>query len=228
MTDHMDGSGAGNANAGAQESGNSGVNSEAQTVEQLLARIEALEGHQKTAQSGKDRGINQLEQKVDGQFAEISQYLAKFPDPADAKRNYEIDQFLKTNAQGQDGTAGTGVGSGTDVQAGQQVPGDTSANLLEGLGVDNQSAEFKQAIAAGQSPEQAALNILAARQANASNDDGNASGISGSGSGQGLTGTAQEALAQQRTKELDAQPHWTPFQLQNLNDKYRKLGLNVE
>jgi hypothetical protein len=223
MTDQLDGSAAGNANLSGQESGNSGVNSESETVQQLLKRIETLEAHQKTQQSGKDRGINQLEQKVDGQFAEISKYLAENADPAVAERNYLLDKMLEQYAG--EANVGAGVGSGTNALAGQEVSGGESANLLKGLGVDNQSAEFKQAIAAGATPEQAALQILAERQANAAGEEGTASGIAGGGSGTSLSGDAQVALEQARLKELDAQPHWTPYALQQLNDKYIKLGM---
>jgi hypothetical protein len=224
MTDQMDGTGAGNANTGAQGSGSSGVNSESETVEQLLKRIEVLEAHQKTQQSGKDRGINQLRKETEGQFAEISSYLAKFEDPADAERNYKIDQLLKGNVDGL-GLPGAGSGSENDVLAGQNVADDQSANLLAGLGVDNQSAEFKKLVASGLSTEQAALQYLANKQASVGEAEGVASGVAGAGGTGGLTGTAQEALAQERLKELDAQPHWSPYQLQKLNDKYAKLGL---
>ena len=218
------------AEGGEGVSDGSSANSDAETQKELLRRIDVLEAHQKTAQSEKDRGINAVREdnkQLKSEFADIRAYLDKYPDPADAERNYQLDQLLGANAQ-QDGTGQQGDGSQSNPLAEGDAGGAAEVKaILDKLGVDQTSADYLALIGAGKTAEQAALALLSKDVGGT--QEGNASGISGGSSGSNVS-PQQDVLKSQYNEELNTIQkanggYITPDMLYRTQEKYTKLGL---
>jgi hypothetical protein len=219
-----------NLNQGGQQSSN--VNSADETLQDTLVklntRLDALEAHQKTQQSGKDRGINRVQkeqQEIRSEFAEVKQYLDQYGNIADAERNYNIDQFL-ANAQNPQVQAAEQGSEEVGEASQQNAASNETTEFLTKLGVDQTSPEYLAQLGKGLTPEQAALAYLASDVSGA--PEGSASGVSG-GQGGGTVQTSQEVLRTQYTQELDAiqlQNGWiAPAVMYQVKEKYAKLGL---
>lgn len=198
------------------------------TLNALNKRLDSLEATQRTLQSGKDRGVAQVQkeqQALNAQFAEIKAYLDKYPDPADAERFYQMDQFLANAQQGQPQNLNQ-VPAEEGVASQQPQVSEETAQILNKLGVKQDSPEFLAKIAQGMSHEQAALALLSADIQGGA--EGVASGVSG-GSGGSNVSTSQEVLRSQYNQELDAvtaAQGWIPPQVMyNIKEKYARLGL---
>jgi hypothetical protein len=199
------------------------------TLEALNKRLDAIEAHQKTAQSGKDRGINAVQkeqQALKAEFAEVKTYLDKYPDPADAERFYNMDQFLANAQQGAPQVQNQGMEA--DPVAGQAAnASDETAKFLDQLGVDQTSADYLANLQRGMTSEQAALAVLA--QGSGNSQEGSASGVSG-GQGSGNVSTQQEVLQSQYNQELDTLQkqnggYLSPEMLYTTKEKFAKMGL---
>jgi hypothetical protein len=209
----------------------SNVNSTEETLQAMLKRLETLEAHQKTAQSNKDRGINQVQkeqQQLKGEFTEMKAYLDRYPDPADAERNWQMDKFLQANAQ-QGPPQNVDQGFEQNATAGASETSQQVTELLGKLGVDQNSPEFLANLGRGLSVEQAALATLATSQSSVQ-QDGVASGVSGGQGGGSNVQTTQEVLRAQYTQELDtlqkqAGGTLSPDMLYATQEKFARLGL---
>jgi hypothetical protein len=216
------------ANPTGDASNGSSIVLDSEGLSALLKRLDVVEQQSRAQQGDKDRGVNEVRKEIPAikeDLATFRKYLETYGDEAEWR--YNVDTQLQRL---QAGGSSSGDSSGTDALAGQQVPADNKrAELFQSLGVDVQSVEYLAEIGKGNSSEQAALNVLAAKQAAlAQGDPSYASGVSGGGGTGSLSATAQEVLRQQREKELDTKTFWTPWELQQLNAKYQKLGLPVE
>ena len=228
MTD-MDSGLPGDANRPESDSNGSAIVLDKEGVSALLQRLAIVEQQNKALQGDKDRGVNEVRKDtalIKEDLATFREYITAYGDEAEWR--YNVDVQLQRLQAG--GSTPSGGSSGTDALAGQSVSAeDKSSELFKSLGVDVQSTEYLAEIGKGNSSQQAALNVLAARQAALKPGDPNyASGISGSGGTGSISATAQEVLRLDREKELDTKTFWTPWELQQLNVKYQKLGLPVE
>jgi hypothetical protein len=201
----------------------------------LNERLDNVEAQQRGKQSDTDRGYNNLKKQLDeqaGEFAKILEYGAKYDDPVDAERNYKMDQMLgyfDSLTQGTDSLAqisaqqkGGSAGQSSDA-------GNVDPEVLKRYGVDPQSPEYLAQVEQGKVGLEAALEIVAARQAGGAGDS--ATGASGgSGGGSASTATQQQVLRDQYNAELDEAAKLThgvlkPQALYQIQVKYAGLGL---
>jgi hypothetical protein len=202
-----------------------------QWAKDLQAQVAEIAGQQRALQSGKDKRFQQLESQVaeaQSTFSQAFEYAQKFQDPQEAERAWFIDQQISAQRQGlaqaQDGQTAQFAGNEQAV-----VPGDVDPSLLQSYGVDPTSAEYLNHIRAGKSGLEAALAIVAKR--NAANPEGSATGVSGGQGGQTTSQTTQQAVLQEQYEaELTEAAKMThgvlkPNDLYRIQVKYAGLGL---
>ena len=198
----------------------------------LQKGVQELTGHVRTLQSGKDKGITNIQKQLDNQtdvFAQALEYGQKYSDPAEAERNWFIDQQIAQAKQGE----GTAPGS-ESAQQNQALAGVNSdaglvdPDLLKQLDIDPTSAEYLNQVSLGKVGNEAALAVLAAR--NTQTIEGAATGASG-GSGTGGAGeTAQQVLRDQYNLALDEAQKASggvlqPLKLYQIQEQFTKQGL---
>ena len=203
-----------------------------QWAKDMQKGMEELTGHVRTLQSGKDKGIANVQKQVDSQadtFAQAFELAKKYDDPAEAKRSWWIDQQILSQEQAQ--KLATGVGA----QSNQTVAGDDSGavlvdpELLKQLEIDPTSAEYLKQVSDGKVGNEAALAVLAARSTQQTSE-GAATGASG-GSGSGGAGApAQQVLRDEYNAALDTAQKEAggvlqPLALYQIQDAFQKKGL---
>lgn len=221
---------------GSQGATQSAVNAETEMpdwAQKLMEQVAEISGQQRALQREQDQRVSGLQKQFDeaqSTFANAFEYAKKFEDPAEAERAWWIDQQIaqsRANQGKQDAIAQQNVGSGNPNLSGA---GEVSPELLKQYGVDPQSAEYLEQVRQGKVGFEAALAIVAQRQA-AVAQEGVATGASGgSGGSTTSTTTQQQVLRDQYTAELDeaqANNHGvlTPHALFSIQEKYAKLGL---
>ena len=234
MTDKVvPGSDAG-ATGNPNQQNQSAVNTETEMPEwavELQKETKEALAQARAAQSGKDQlaaGQLNLQTQLDkaqSTFAEAAQYLGEYANPAEAERNWWIDQQMKqSRSENQE--------VDPNVQQNQTLAGqgaDAGEVDLTQFGVDPQSAEYLEQVRQGKVGFEAALNVLAARQTQ--NVEGNATGASGGAGGTtASTTTQQQVLLDQYNVELDEAVKLTkgvlrPNDLFRIQSKYAGLGL---
>lgn len=199
---------------------------------ELQKNVGELTGHVRTLQSGKDKGITNIQKQLDNQsdvFAQALEYGQKYSDPAEAERNWFIDQQIAQAKSGQ----GTAPGS-AGAQQNQTLAGASSdaeivdPELLKTYGVDPTSAEYLDQVSKGKVGFEAALAIVTAR--NTQTIEGAATGASGGSGTAGAGETAQQVLRDQYNQALDEAQKVSggvlqPLQLYNIQEEYVKKGL---
>jgi hypothetical protein len=239
MTD-MDGNQTLDANQG-NEGDHSADSTDAEllkTLDAINSRLSNLEGQQRALQSGKDRGIAGLQNEVQNiktNFGEILEYGKRYSDPAEAERNWQIDQFLTKANENANGLQGNQSGEGSANQ--QPNTANVNPDVLQQYGIDPQSPEYLAQIKSGKSSFEASLAVLASKQATGEQGEGLASGASG-GTGQSasLSGNKaqQAALKAQYDEEVQktadgAGGYLSPRQLYFIQEKYvNQHGLDRE
>ena len=216
----------------------SNVNTEAEMPEwavQLNAKVDEALGQARAAQSGGDQlqaGQQKLEQQLneaESTFAEAAKYLGKYQDPAEAERNWFIDQQMKQSRAGNQ-EYNPNVQQNTNPLAGNSSGADlVDPEKLIAYGVDPTTPEYLEQVKAGKVGFEAALAVISARQI--ANVEGAATGASG-GAGGATTSetTQQQVLRDQYNAELDDAQKQNrgvlhPNSLYNIQVKYSQLGL---
>jgi hypothetical protein len=203
-----------------------------QWAKDLQSQVAEIAGQQRALQSGKDRRFERLENQVaeaQSTFAQAFEYAQSFQDPKEAERAWFIDQQIAAQQQGYREQAQAGQNYGPAGNETEVVPGDVDPSLLQSYGVDPTSAEYLNHIRAGKSGMEAALAIVAKR--NAGNPEGSATGASGGTGGTTTSQTTQQAvLKEQYEAELDQAAKLThgvlkPNDLYRIQVKYAGLGL---
>ena len=229
-----EGSGAG-ATGEQNQNQQSAANTETEMPEwakQLQKETAEALAQARAAQSGKDQlaaGQQNLQTQLDEAnltFATAAKYLGVDQDPAEAERNWFIDQQIKQSRlepQGNDALA-----QQNQAQAGQGA--DAGTVDLSQYGVDPQSPEYLEQVRQGKVGFEAALAVLAAKQTQ--NVDGSATGASGGAGGSSASATTQQqVLRDQYNVELDEAVKLTagvlkPNDLFRIQSKYAQLGLS--
>lgn len=202
-----------------------------QWAKDLQSQVAEIAGQTRALQSGKDRRFQQLENQVaeaQSTFSQAFEYAQTFQDPKEAERAWYIDQQIAAQRQGLQQASGdkSQFPAGNE---GPAIPGDVDPSLLQSYGVDPTSAEYLNHIRAGKSGMEAALEIVAKR--NAAADPGDATGVSGGTGGQTTSQTTQQAVLQEQYEaELDQAAKITngvlkPGDLYRIQVKYAGLGL---
>lgn len=195
--------------------------------------VEELTGHVRNLQSGKDKGINNIQKQVDSQsdtFAQALEIAKKYDDPAEAQRVWWIEQQMKAEQQAQN----LG-GDNANAQQNQSLAGQSSdaelvdPELLKTLDVDPASAEYLNQVSLGKVGNEAALAVLAARNTQ-QQQEGAATGASGGTGSSGTTQPAQQVLRDQYNEALDkAQKEaggvLLPLALYGIQEEFTKKGL---
>lgn len=198
----------------------------------LQKNVGELTGHVRTLQSGKDKGITNIQKQLDNQsdvFAQALEYGQKYSDPAEAERNWFIDQQIAQAKSGQEIAPGSVGAQQNDTLAGASSGAvNVDPELLKQLDIDPTSPEYLAQVSAGKVGNEAALAVLAAR--NTQTIEGAATGASG-GSGTGGAGeTAQQVLRDQYNTALDEAQKASggvlqPLQLYQIQEQFTKKGL---
>jgi hypothetical protein len=228
MTDQV-GSGSGNLAEGSQNQEQSQVNTSEEMpdwAKKLNAKVDEALGQARAAQSRTDQQAGQLAE-TQSSFASMAQYLERYPDPAEAERNYNMDQFLASQRQNQPGALDAQQNV-TDQASQGNVADDVDPNLLKQYNVDPQSAEFLALRKDGKSGFEAAMQIVSAR--NVQGAEGAATGASGGAGSGGPPATAQEVLRSQYQEALDNAQKASggvlrPHQLYAIQEEYANKGL---
>lgn len=238
MTD-MDGNPNLDANQGADQSHSAdGADTDLlSTLNAINERLAQLEGQQRALQSGKDRGIAGLQnqvQKIESNFAEILEYGNRYSDPAEAERNWKIDQFFRSQTQ-----QSADQNQGEQFNQGQATQGQNNVNVdsdvLKQYGVDPQSPEYLEQIKQGKSSFEASLAVLAGKAGTGLQGEGVASGVSGgAGPAQSASGNERQQTALKAQYDAEIQQladqnggYLSPRQLYFVQEKYvNKHGLD--
>ena len=205
-------------------------------AKKLDAKVDEALGQARAAQSGGDQlkaGQLNLQNKIEqaeSTFAEAAQYLGKYSDPAEAERNWFIDQQMKQSRelnQGNDPNAQQNINTLAGAGSGAEL---VDPELLKTqYGVDPQSAEYLEQVKTGKVGFEAALAVLSARQV--ANLEGAATGASGGAGGSTTSETTQQqVLRDQYNAELDDAQKANrgvlhPNSLYTIQVKYAQLGL---
>ena len=204
-------------------------------AKKLDAKVDEALGQARAAQSGGDQlkagQLNLQNQVAEAQstFAQAAEYLKENANPAEAERNWYIDQQMKQSRaenQGPDANAqqnnNTLAGAGSDAEL-------VDPDVLKTYGVDPQSPEYLEQVKAGKVGWEAAMAVLSARQV--AGITGDATGASGGAGGSTTsTTTQQQVLRDQYNKELDEAQKLNrgvlhPNSLYTIQVKYAQLGL---
>ena len=238
MTDKV-GDGQGNLAKGSGDNTQAATSTETEMPEwakKLEAKVDEALGQARAAQSGGDQlkaGQLNLQNQVDeaqSTFADAAKYLGEYANPAEAERNWFVDQQMKQSRaenQGnnpdaqQNANALAGKGSDADL---------VDPELLKKeSGVDPQSAEYLEQVKLGKVGFEAALAVVSARQV--AGLEGAATGASGGAGGSTTsTTTQQQVLRDQYKAELDEAQKQNrgvlhPNSLYTIQVKYAQLGL---
>ena len=190
----------------------------------------------RAAQSGGDQlqaGQQKLEQQLneaESTFAEAAKYLGKYQDPAEAERNWFIDQQMKQSREGNQGNNANAQQNANTLAGASSGAELVDPELLKTqYGVDPQSAEYLEQVKTGKVGFEAALAVLSARQV--ANLEGAATGASGGAGGSTTSETTQQqVLRDQYNAELDDAQKANrgvlhPNSLYTIQVKYAQLGL---
>ena len=204
----------------------SSINTESETVQQLLSRLDVVEQQQKALQGDKDRGVNEVrrdQKELGGQFAEIKELLEKYPD--DAEWRFKVNRLLESEVplvEPDDASKKKGLADP------KPKTDEVDPKLLEKYGVNPQSPEYLAQVKAGLSGYEAVMAVMSGTKP-PEPKEGDATGASGGAGGAGGVSTAQAVLKDQYTQALDkAQEEFgflSPSQLQIIDDEFAKKGL---
>jgi len=195
------------------------------SLEALLTRLDVVESQQKALQSGKDRDVNKVRKEsaeLKKEFATFKAYQEKFGD--DAEQRFEQDMLfqrltgqLERLEEAEKETA---------LAEQQKSLDEVNPELLKKYGIDPQSQEYLAQVKAGLTGYDAALAVAKGSKPPVQKE-GDATGASGGAGGSSASQTAQKVLEDQYRTELEKKDHYTPREMWNLQEKYRKLGLRV-
>lgn len=202
---------------------------------EMQKQMEETTNQVRALQSGKDKGINNLQKQLDEQsasFAEIFELGKKYDNPAEAERDWFIDQQIKAAKQGnQYNPFDVSAPQNQDMATQNSEAGTVDPELLKQYGVDPQSPEYLEQVRQGKVGLEAALAVVTARQTQ--NLDGGATGASGgSGGSSASNATAQQVLRDEYNAALDEAQKQNggvlpALKLYQIQEEYQKKGLDL-